>query len=63
MSANGVQTISPLPSPTEVAQLHVLGFYIGNRTRSHLNIAQLSPGRSAPHGVPRPVTFSHSDQV
>ena len=63
MSANGVQTIPPLPSPTEVAQLHALGFDIGNHTRSHPNIAQLSLARSALHGVPRPVTFSHSDQV
>ena len=54
----------------EIAQLHALGFEIGNHTCSHPNMARLSPqeiraeiagveAQCAAHGLPRPVTFGY----
>ncbi len=54
----------------EMAQLHALGFEIGNHTHSHPNLVDLSKEKirveianveegCAAHGVPRPVTFSY----
>ena len=54
----------------EIAQLHALGFEIGNHTCSHPNMVQLSPqeiraeiagveAQCTAHGLPRPVTFGY----